>query len=99
MERGFLNPAEPLFRNSLAICRNLHIPIRQSAAVLAAYGRLLVAKGALAAAEPMVTESLALRQAQYGKSRPFTADSLLLLAPLRIEQKRCAEALPYRVRR
>jgi tetratricopeptide (TPR) repeat protein len=93
MERGDLNAAESLFRDSLAICRQPRAPTRQTAAVLAAYGRLLVAKGALAEAEPMLTEALALRQAQFGKSHPVTADSLLLLAQLRIAQKRCAEAV------
>lgn len=44
MERGDLNAAEPLFRDSLAICRAHHTPTRQTATVLAAYGRLLTAK-------------------------------------------------------
>jgi tetratricopeptide (TPR) repeat protein len=94
MERGDLNAAEPLFRDSLAICRKLSAPTRQTASVLAAYGRLLTGKGSLKAAEPMLIESLTLRQAQFGKSHPFTADSLLRLSALRIAQKRCGEAVP-----
>jgi tetratricopeptide (TPR) repeat protein len=42
----------------------------------------------------MITESLALRQEQFGKSHPVTADSLLNLAALRIAQKRSSEAVP-----
>jgi hypothetical protein len=42
----------------------------------------------------MLTESLALRQTQFGKSHPATADSLLRLSVLRIAQKRCGEAVP-----
>lgn len=42
----------------------------------------------------MLTESLALRQAQFGKANQVTADSLLSLAALRVAQKRWAEAMP-----
>jgi hypothetical protein len=47
----------------------------------------------LDAAEPMLAESLALRQGQFGKSHPFAVDALLNLAMLRIAQKRCADAV------
>jgi hypothetical protein len=42
----------------------------------------------------MLTESLALRQTQFEKSHPSTADSLLRRAGLRIAQRRCGEAVP-----
>lgn len=42
----------------------------------------------------MLTESLALRQAQFGKSHPSSADSLLRLSALRVAQRRCGEAVP-----
>jgi hypothetical protein len=42
----------------------------------------------------MLSESLSLRQTQFGKSHPSTADSLLRLSALRIAQKRCGEAVP-----
>jgi len=40
------------------------------------------------------TESPALRQAQFGRSHPATADSLVTLSALRVAQKRCGEAVP-----
>jgi tetratricopeptide (TPR) repeat protein len=86
LERGDLNSAEPLLRDSLAICGKPNAPSRQTANVLAAYGRLQEA-------EPMLTESLALRQEQFGKSHPLTADALLNVASLRIAQKRSSEAV------
>jgi hypothetical protein len=42
----------------------------------------------------MLSESLALREAQFGKSHPSTSDSLLRLSTLRIAQQRCGEAVP-----
>ncbi len=72
--------------------------MRQTANVLAAYGRLLIAEGELGAAEPMLAESLTLRQAQFGKSHPVIADSLLSLATLRIAQKRSKRPYPCRAR-
>ncbi len=45
------------------------------------------------AAEPMLTESLALRRTQRGKSRPIIAESLVSLSSLRLEQMRCGEAV------
>lgn len=93
MERGDLSAAEALFRDSLAICRNSSVRTRNTATVLAAFGRLLIARGAWQQAEPLLTESLALRQAQFGKSHPATAEALLNLAALRIDQKRCDEGV------
>ncbi len=61
--------------------------------MLAAYGRLLTAKGAFEAAQQMLIESLALRQAQFGRSHPASADSLLRLSTVRIGQQRCGEAV------
>lgn len=98
MERGDVHAAEPLFRDSLAICRKSGVPTRQTATVLAGYGRLLLARGELQAAEPMLMESLTLRQGQYGKSHPITAESLLNLAALRIAQKRGARPNPCRAK-
>jgi hypothetical protein len=73
---------------------SLRREVRLTATVLAAYGRLLLAKGLLAAAEPMLAESLTLRQAQFGRSHPSTGDSLVRLSALRVAQKRCSEAVP-----
>ncbi len=42
----------------------------------------------------MLTESLALRQAQFGNFNPVTADSLLSLATLRIAQNHSGQAVP-----
>jgi hypothetical protein len=82
MERADLKAAEPLLRDSLTICRKSRVPVRPTAAVPAAYGRLLIAKGALDAAAPMLDESLSLRQAQFGRNHPLVADSLLALSAL-----------------
>ncbi len=41
----------------------------------------------------MLIESLALRQAQFGRSHPASADSLLRLSTVRIGQQRCGEAV------
>ena len=41
----------------------------------------------------MLTESLTLRQEQFGRNHPVTAESLLNLAALRIAQKRGDEAV------
>jgi hypothetical protein len=58
----------------------------------------LLAKGELQAAEPMLTESLTLRQEQFGRNHPVTAESLLNLAALRIAQKRGDEVVSYRAK-
>jgi len=94
VERGDLKAAEPYFRDSLDICRKPTVPIRQTVNVLAAYGRMLIATGKLDAADAMLTESLSLRQAQFGKSHPVVAGSLLGMAALRMAQKRCGDAVP-----
>jgi len=85
--------AEQHLRESLAFCRNSSAPIRHTAVVLAAFGRSLVAKGALAAAEPILTESLELRRAERGNSHPVIAESLVSLSSLRLAQKRCGDAI------
>jgi len=52
-----------------------------------------MAKDALMAAEPMLTESLALRKTQFGRSHPSTGGTLVSLAALRNAQKRCHEGV------